>query len=466
MEYLSADDSRAVSRWRDFMRFRSISGEGVSNGSYRQCVEFLTGLCTEVGLQVETLEPVEGKLIIVATLVGSEPSLGRIVLNSHYDVVPVDREQWCCDPFGAEVLDGYPAAVASGSNSTTAAGPCVYGRGAQDMKCVVIQYLEALRRLLGRGWTPRRTLHLTIVPDEEVGGNDGMCQLLESRQFREMQPIALALDEGLANSDDAYTAFYGERAQWWLMVRAEGPTGHGSRFIRNTAVQKLVGVINKALAFRAEQEAALGWQHAGCKHSQAKQLGDVTTCNVTMLNSGVTCDGGATYSLNVIPTVAEAGFDVRISPNLATSEFRRLLDEWCEGDGLSWRFAPWVSTLEEHHVTSIDREKNPFWGVFEDACGKLGVKLEHEIFPAGTDSQFLRALGVAAVGFSPMRNTPMLLHEHNEALSVATFVEGIGVYERVIEDLCGAPRQLTESTTEEAASTSGSKRQKCEACDT
>ena len=96
MEYLSADDSRAVSRWRDFMRFRSISGEGVSNGSYRQCVEFLTGLCTEVGLQVETLEPVEGKPIIIATLVGSEPSLGRIVLNSHYAAAALRRPAQHC----------------------------------------------------------------------------------------------------------------------------------------------------------------------------------------------------------------------------------------------------------------------------------------------------------------------------------------------------------------------------------
>ena len=36
------------------------------------------------------------------------------------------------------------------------------------MKCVCMQYLEALRRLVARGWRPRRTVHLTFVPDEEV----------------------------------------------------------------------------------------------------------------------------------------------------------------------------------------------------------------------------------------------------------------------------------------------------------
>ena len=48
-----------------------------------------------------------------------------------------------------------------------------------------------------------------------------------------------------------------------------------------------------------------------------------------MLRSGVSCDGGETFSLNVIPTLAEAGFDCRISPNLATRDFRQMLDSWC-----------------------------------------------------------------------------------------------------------------------------------------
>ncbi len=49
------------------------------------------------------------------------------------------------------------------------------------------------------------------------------------------------LDEGLANPTDAFTVFYGERKIWWIHVKATGPTGHGSRFVKGTAVEKLVG---------------------------------------------------------------------------------------------------------------------------------------------------------------------------------------------------------------------------------
>ena len=58
--------------------------------------------------------------------------LPSVLLNSHYDVVPCMREHWDCDPFEA-VWD-----------KTTGR---IYGRGTQDMKCVCIQYLLAIKRL-------------------------------------------------------------------------------------------------------------------------------------------------------------------------------------------------------------------------------------------------------------------------------------------------------------------------------
>jgi len=58
-----------------------------------------------------------------------------------------------------------------------------------------------------------------------------MGKLLEASEFAAMQPVAFALDEGLANPRPAFTVFYGERTPWWLLIRATGPTGHGSRFI-------------------------------------------------------------------------------------------------------------------------------------------------------------------------------------------------------------------------------------------
>jgi acetylornithine deacetylase/succinyl-diaminopimelate desuccinylase-like protein len=61
--------------------------------------------------------------------------------------------------------------------------------------------------------------------------------------------------------------------------------------------------------------------------------------------------------------------------------------------------------------------------------------LEPEIFPAATDSYFFRNIGIPCFGFSPIRNTPILLHDKNEFLGVSEFLEGIQIYENLIESL-------------------------------
>lgn len=407
-----------VERLLEYLRFRTVSSEGPS-GSYQECAEWLRAYLEELGLPVQVFSPVENKPVVLATWQGEDTTLPGIILNSHYDVVPALPEHWEYDPFDAQVLDDGR----------------IYGRGTQDMKSVFVGYVEAIHRLKEAGFTPKRNIYLLVVPDEEPGGAQGMGTFLETEQFKAIQPVAFAFDEGLANPGDAYTVFYGERAQWWVYVKAEGPTGHGSRFIQNTATSKLIDICNKALAFRDEQEKALG-ADIGCKHGdmKKKKLGDVTTINLTALKSGVSHDGGKTHALNVIPTEAIAGFDIRISPQMDIKAMGAMLDEWCAAEGVSWEFASWTKPLHKHYLTSLD-DDNAWWQLFQKTCQRIGENLETEVFPAATDSRFLRKAGVPAIGFSPMKRTEILLHEHNESLHKDTFLRGIDVYVAIFQDM-------------------------------
>ena len=350
--------------FREFLRIPSVSTDG-SKGSYGEAAKWISDYGHDkVGLSsIKTVEYAPGKPVVLMEWPGSQPDLPCVLLNSHYDVVPATLEHWDTDPFDA---------VKDETNGR------IYGRGSQDMKSVCVQYLVAVQRLRQAGFVPTRTVHLTFLPDEEMGGAEGSNLLLASEEWKAMQPVGVAMDEGLANPKNAYTVFYGERIPWWLLVKAEGPTGHGSRFIKNTAVEKLLAVCDKALAYRAEQEAEL--RHSGgCSHARAKKLGDVTTLNLTMLKAGVAMAGGGEdgqsegrngkkrhdrYALNVIPTEAHAGFDVRISPQTPTEEFRARLAGWCREEGVTWELADWTRALDEHYITSIDRQENPWWGVF------------------------------------------------------------------------------------------------------
>jgi hypothetical protein len=58
--------------------------------------------------------------------------------------------------------------------------------------------------------------------------------------------------------------------------------------------------------------------------------------------------------------------------------------------------------------------------------------LSEEIFPGGTDSRYLRQKGVPAFGFSPINNTPILLHDHNEFLNEKIFLKGIDILYKIV----------------------------------
>jgi aminoacylase len=125
------------------------------------------------------------------------------------------------------------------------------------------------------GYSPVRSIYLTFVPDEEIGGS-GMAAFLDSTLYKSLPGIALALDEGLASTSNSMEVFYGERLPWWINVTVQGPTGHASRFIENTAVEQLLELTKKALAFRKGQKDQLGMDaHENCTHAvmKKKQLG-------------------------------------------------------------------------------------------------------------------------------------------------------------------------------------------------
>lgn len=60
------------------------------------------------------------------------------------------------------------------------------------------------------------------------------------------------------------------------------------------------------------------------------------------------------------------------------------------------------------------------------------LKIKTQVFPGGTDARHIRSLGIPAIGFSPMNNTPVLLHDHDEYLDAEVFLKGIEIYKEII----------------------------------
>lgn len=107
-------------------------------------------------------------------------------------------------------------------------------------------------------------------------------------------------------------------------------------------------------------------------------------------------------------------------------ELENKIKLWCDeaGEEVSYEFLQRGNSCQLTPTT----EDDPWWKAFSTTCKKMNMKIEKEIFPAGTDSRFLRELGLPAIGFSPMNNTPILLHDHDEFLNEKVFLHGIEIY--------------------------------------
>lgn len=75
------------------------------------------------------------------------------------------------------------------------------------------RHLELVRRLKENNIKPRRTIHLTFAPDEEIGGANGIGAFIKTKEFTDLN-VGVCLDEGLANHTEEFSLFYGERVQW------------------------------------------------------------------------------------------------------------------------------------------------------------------------------------------------------------------------------------------------------------
>ncbi|KAK4875016.1 hypothetical protein RN001_011438 [Aquatica leii] len=391
---LNEMDQQAVANFQEYLRIPSVHPDI----DYNPCIKFLQSQADGLGLTCKVYYCHPKKPIVIITWLGTNHALESILLNSHMDVVPVFEDQWIHKPFSAHIDE-------KGD---------IYARGSQDMKCVGTQYLEAIRRLIKDGVKLKRTVHVCFVPDEELGGLLGMKEFVLTQDFRDLN-VGFALDEGIASTDDIYKVFYGERSVWHFVIHCPGQPGHGSLLLDNTPGEKIRYLIDKFSDFRAQEKHKLDT-------NPNLTIGDVTTVNLTMLKGGV--------QSNVIPDELVMVIDCRIPVTVDIKAWEETVNQWCKdaGEGV------WIEYEQKQPQVPVTQlnDSNRYWVSFKKAFDDLGLKMNTEIFPAGTDCRYVRGVGIPALGFSPMCNTPVLLHDHNEYLNVNTFLRGIEIYTKLL----------------------------------
>ncbi|XP_013137376.1 PREDICTED: aminoacylase-1-like [Papilio polytes] len=389
------EKDEVIQRFREYLRIPTVH----PNVDYNDCVNFLKRQADLLNLPYEVHELLEKKPVVLITWQGTQPELPSILLNSHMDVVPVYEEHWKYPPFEAHITaDGW-----------------IYARGAQDMKSNGILHLEAVRNLKKAGVRLMRTVHISFVPDEEIGGMNGMKIFCESEEFRKLN-VGFEMDESYPSDDSkVFHAFHGERTARQVKITCRGVTGHGAMLQKNevTAGEKINYIINKLMEFREKERQ---------KFVNGALLGDVTTINLTKLEGGV--------QINVLPEQLSAYFDIRISPFEDHDAFENMILNWCKEAGENVTLEYFEKNPEEK-TTKLDKDAY-FWNALLKAVRDMGLDINSVICPGTTDARFIRRQGIPAIGFSPILNTPQLIHAHNERVHVDDFKHGIIVMEKVI----------------------------------
>ena len=139
------------------------------------------------------------------------------VLMAHYDVVPVNEENWEKPPFAGIIEDGV-----------------LWGRGTLDTKVTFNGILSAANYLIGKHFQPENDIYFAFSGGEEVNGQ-GAPNIVKYFQDHQITP-ALVVDEGGAVVENVFPGVkqpcgligIGEKGLMNAQFRAVSAGGHAS----------------------------------------------------------------------------------------------------------------------------------------------------------------------------------------------------------------------------------------------
>lgn len=361
--------------------------------AYPACVDLLTSRLQALGLPPETIAvagPADDPYPRACLQSYHGTGERTLYFHGHYDVVPAAAEQFV------------PRRV----------GSRLYGRGASDMKGGLAAMIYAARALADCGLPATGRIGLTIVPDEETGGQRGSRYLSEQGRLGQ-GAIGMILPEP-TNGTMIWNA---NRGAITLRVTVHGRHAHVGQHYRGiNAFEGMLAAANALMVLKAEVEQ----RETGYRlDSEA----DPAAASGSILMLGGRTEGGTSF--NAVP--AECSFTVerRINPeeDLATERARlfAILDE-VRAQGINLD----VEVLQEGHAAGC-AEDTPVARALVGAIKQIkGITPSFEMCPGLLEVRWYDQLGIPAYAYGP--GILDVSHGPAEYAELASIPEAAAIY--------------------------------------
>ncbi|MBR2880200.1 MAG: M20/M25/M40 family metallo-hydrolase [Oscillospiraceae bacterium] len=425
---MNEKDARALERFRELLKIKTISGKEEYKGELESFLPKLRELYPDVFAAAEW-ERV-GDYGILLRWRGRESGKKPVVLMAHQDVVDCREEKWSHPPFAAEIHEG-----------------AVWARGSVDTKCIIAALMETAEELILKGFIPQRDIYFAFGADEEIFGGT-MPKIVSTLAKRGVQPL-FVLDEGGA-------------------LLTEMPMGIDKSFAMVAVAEKAYGSLRIVMGNKDGKTAPERISEAVNiikKHPMKSQLAPAVRemlrrlapyakpvlrpvlKNISFFAAAVkkVMDGSADTRPMIQSNIVFDKVKALPDENRAEATFRLKLNPWDSFEDVQKHVAALLDADAEILV-DIKSEGAPIssWDTNEfryiEACVKkvFGAQTSPFVLDGGTDGRHFAPICDKIYRFGAFNMSTAMrgsVHHENERMPVSSFLEGIKFYREFIMGL-------------------------------
>ena len=385
------DEGELIALTRDLVRIPSVVRPGQPGATEAAVAAHVEQWLRAERLEVEVHEAAPGRPNVFGS-VGERESGPTLLLEGHTDVVTEgDPSLWTRPPFGGDLVDGR-----------------IYGRGSADMKSGLAAAMVAAAAIKRSGVDLGGRLVVGALVDEE-GDMLGARHLCTT-------PLGRELTAAIICEPEQNELCLEQRGVVWARVTARGRMAHGAMPEAGVnPIAALGAVLSEAPALERRLRRL-------CRRSPHLRPPTVTPTVVQAPVQGVP-------QSNVIPSMAQATLDVRLTPGPDADAVSKEIDAACEramaavpGADVSWQAINGFRL-----ATQVDRAEPLVRAMVKGVRQVTGRGPKFGGVPGSTDGTILRmTLGIPIVTCGP--GSRLIPHQVDEYVEVAELVEAARIY--------------------------------------